>query len=160
MSRLIVWLVPIVLIVFPLIVGNIEQVSHYKSIKKREAQYRDIFVFNEKVPPPEYAGQRFELVCGSVVIGCDYFRQLVASLKTLFGGRLNSFEAMLDRGRREAILRMKEEAHSIGATVIFNVRLETSTLSVTSQGGKGLACAELVAYGTAWSTKNASNSHV
>jgi uncharacterized protein YbjQ (UPF0145 family) len=157
MSDLIGWIVAAALIVapimVPLIAGKIEQAAHYKSIKKREAQYRDIFVFNEKIPPPEYAGQRFELVCGSVVMGCDYFRQFVAGLKALFGGRLNSFEAMLDRGRREAILRMKEEAYSVGANVIFNVRMETSTLSMTSQGESGLACVELVAYGTAYSKR-------
>jgi uncharacterized protein YbjQ (UPF0145 family) len=84
-------------------------------------------------------------------------------LKGLFGGRLNSFESMLDRGRREAILRMKEEARRMGAKAIFNVRLETSTLSSSSNGAgrskKGLACVELVAYGTAWRAPDVRSSH-
>jgi uncharacterized protein YbjQ (UPF0145 family) len=126
-----------------------EQHLHYRSIRRREAQYRDILVFNEKRPPAGFAGQRFALVHGSVVMGCDHFRQLIASLKSFFGGRLGSFETMQDRGRREAILRMKEEARQMGAKAIFNVRLETSTLT-TKEGKQGLACVELVAYGTAW----------
>jgi uncharacterized protein YbjQ (UPF0145 family) len=140
-----------VILVVTFVFGTLEQAAHYKSIKKREAKYRNILIFNEKVTPPEYSGQRYKLVCGSVVMGCDYFRRFAASLKTLFGGRLTSFEAMLDRGRREAVLRMKEDARSMGATAIFNVRLETVTLSVQSQGKQGgLTCVELVAYGTAW----------
>ncbi|MDR2636763.1 MAG: YbjQ family protein [Zoogloeaceae bacterium] len=139
-----------VLLIVGYVFGSIDQNRHYRSIKTRERKYRHIFVFNEKRPPADFAGQRFALVCGSVVMGSDYFRQFVASLKKLFGGRLSSFEAMLDRGRREAILRMKEQAQEMGAKAIFNVRLETSTLSNLENRESGLACVELVAYGTAW----------
>ncbi|MDR2030910.1 MAG: YbjQ family protein [Azoarcus sp.] len=131
--------------------GTLGQGRHYRSIKQREAQYRDILVFNEKLPPSEFAGQNFALVCGSVVMGGDYFRQIIAGLKAIFGGRLTSFEAMIDRGRREAILRMKAEARRMGARAIFNVRLETSTLSSSKANNEGgLFCMELIAYGTAW----------
>ncbi|MDR0842395.1 MAG: YbjQ family protein [Acidobacteriota bacterium] len=141
----------ICLLIVGYICGTVGQQRHYQSIKQREELYRDILVFNEKVPPQEFSGQSYALVCGSVVMGCDYFRQAIAGLKALFGGRLTSFESMLDRGRREAILRMKSEARRMGAKAVFNVRMETSTLSY-SQGGKkgGLACMELVVYGTAW----------
>ena len=148
MEDLIALGVTVLLLVIALLAGTIEQRSHYRSIRQREAQYRDILVFNEKRPPAGFAGQGFALVCGSVVMGSDYFRQFAASLKFFFGGRLGSFEAMLDRGRREAILRMKEEARRVGAKAIFNVRLETSALE-TKKGRQGLACVELVAYGTA-----------
>jgi len=144
----------VVLIIVGYTCGSIGQKRHYRAIVAREAELRDILVFNEKEPPAIFAGQPFALVCGSVVMGSDFFRQFVAGLKALFGGRLSSFEAMIDRGRREAILRMKEEARRMGAQAIFNVRLETSTLSSQAAGNKkgGLACVELVAYGTAWKT--------
>jgi uncharacterized protein YbjQ (UPF0145 family) len=151
MAELFVLALFFVLLIVGYVFGSSEQKRHYQSIKTREHKYRDILVFNEKRPPADFAGQKFALVCGSVVMGSDYFRQFVASLKQLFGGRLGSFEAMLDRGRREAILRMKEEAQEMGAQAIFNVRLETSTLSSMQENGRnGLACVELVAYGTAW----------
>jgi uncharacterized protein YbjQ (UPF0145 family) len=146
------------LIIVGYIFGSLDQKSHYRSIEQREAQYRDILVFNEKQPPAEFEGQKFALVCGSVVMGSDFFRQFIAGLKALFGGRLNSFEAMLDRGRREAILRMKAEARRMGAQAVFNVRLETSTLTYSHNEGNrkaGLACVELVAYGTAWCAQGA-----
>ncbi|MDR3323715.1 MAG: YbjQ family protein [Zoogloeaceae bacterium] len=132
------------------IFGSIGQSRHYRSIKRREWQLRRILVFNEKMPPASFAGQEFALVSGSVVMGSDHFRQVLAGLKSIFGGRLGSFETMLDRGRRESILRMKEQAARMGATAIFNVRLETSVLSSREGRKQGLACAELIAYGTAW----------
>jgi uncharacterized protein YbjQ (UPF0145 family) len=150
-----------ILVIIGYFFGSLDQKSHYRSIEQREAQYRDILVFNEKQPPQEFAGQQFALVCGSVVMGSDFFRQFIAGLKAIFGGRLTSFEAMLDRGRREAILRMKAEARRLGAQAVFNVRLETSTLSYSHNEGNrkaGLACVELVAYGTAWCAPGAKGS--
>ncbi|GHU11131.1 metal-binding protein [Betaproteobacteria bacterium] len=144
----------VILLIVGFVFGSIGQSRHYRSIKTREFRLRHILLFNEKMPPTQYAGQEFALVSGSVIMGSDYFRQMIAGLKGIFGGRLTSFETMLDRGRREAILRMKEEAERMGANAIFNVRLETSTLSFSQQGNRegkgGLACAELMAYGTAW----------
>ncbi|MDR1367195.1 MAG: YbjQ family protein [Candidatus Accumulibacter sp.] len=143
--------VTVVLLVVAYFFGVIGEKKHYSSIRAREAELSGILIFNEKMPPALYAGHEFALVSGSVVMSSDYFRQMIAALKKLFGGRLTSFESMMDRGRREAILRMKEEAVRIGAKVIFNVRLETCMLTKNQGGGgqQGLACAELFAYGTA-----------
>ncbi|MDR1889538.1 MAG: YbjQ family protein [Zoogloeaceae bacterium] len=154
MGDFIALIIAFILLVVGFVFGSIGQSRHYRSIRTRENRLRHILIFNEKMPPTQYAGQEFSLVCGSVIMGSDYFRQVIAGLKGLFGGRLTSFESMLDRGRREAILRMKEEAERMGANAIFNVRLETSTLAFSQQGNRsgrqGLACAELLAYGTAW----------
>ncbi|MEM1369851.1 MAG: heavy metal-binding domain-containing protein [Cyanobacteria bacterium P01_H01_bin.15] len=54
---------------------------------------------------------------------------------------------MVDRGRREALLRMKAEAMEWGASQIVNVRFETSNIG--GQTGGGLAAVEIMAYGTA-----------
>ncbi len=130
-----------------LIIGTWLEKSHYRSIRQREHQYKHILLFNEKVPPPEFAGHPVRLVTGSVVISSDYFKTLAAGLKGIFGGRLTTYESLLDRARREAILRMKEEAQKQGAQAIFNVRLETSTLNQNTK--KAIMCAEVLAYGTA-----------
>jgi uncharacterized protein YbjQ (UPF0145 family) len=47
-------------------------------------------------------------VSGSVVVSVDYFKRFLAGLRTLVGGRVTSYETLLDRARREAILRCKE----------------------------------------------------
>ena len=63
-----------------------------------------------------------------------------------FGGKVKSYESLIDRARREALLRMKEEAPD--ASMIINVRIETSTIGKTSRN-KTVGCLEAVAYGTA-----------
>ena len=88
------------------------------------------------------------LFLGSVVISADYFKIFASSLRNLVGGRVVVYESLLDRGRREAILRMKEQAIAWGGTQIYNVRLETSNIG-SQAGGRGLAAIEVTAYGTA-----------
>jgi len=137
----------VLLLLTALGVGSLLERRHYRSIQEREDRLGHILVFAERQPPPQFSGQPFHLVCGSVVISSDYFKTIAAGLKGLIGGRLTSYETLLDRGRREAILRMKEQAAQHGAQAIFNVRLETSTLNQNK--GKGIVCAEMLAYGTA-----------
>ncbi|MFN2377631.1 MAG: YbjQ family protein, partial [Candidatus Binatia bacterium] len=120
-----------------------------RRIEEREALLRDILVFNERRLPDGADFARGDLVIGSVVIGEDYFKRVAAGLKGFFGGRLTVYESLMDRGRREAVIRMKEEAGKLGATMVFNVRFETSSLSEDSSGGRAAFSAEFIAYGTA-----------
>lgn len=101
-----------------------------------------------RTPPPDWKAESSGLVSGSVVISLDYFKRFLAGLRALVGGRIKSYEPLLDRARREAILRMKEEARSRGYKAVFNVRLETSRLASSRRNGKGTAGVEIIAFGT------------
>ncbi|MDR2710937.1 MAG: YbjQ family protein [Burkholderiales bacterium] len=147
MEGLIKLVIFVLLVLTGLIVGTILERRHYRSIKKREVELGHILVFTERMPPHQFAGQPFQLVSGSVVVSGDYFKTAAAGLKKIIGGRLTSYESLLDRGRREAILRMKEQAAQFGAQAIFNVRFETSSLNQKRKNG--IICAEMLAYGTA-----------
>ncbi len=139
----------IALLAIGFIAGRASEKRHFRELSTLEAALRDILVFNERRLP---AGQQFKsgtLVVGSVVIAEDYFKRIAASLRGLVGGRVAVYESLLDRGRREAIVRMKEEARKIGATMIFNVRLETSSLAEDRSGRAPMFSAEFIAYGTA-----------
>jgi uncharacterized protein YbjQ (UPF0145 family) len=89
------------------------------------------------------------LVTGIAVVSIDYFKYVAASLRNFFGGRVTSYESLLDRARREALLRMKDAARARGATVIVNARLEISSVSGFDTGARGARSAEVLAYGTA-----------
>ena len=78
-----------------------------------------------------------------MVVASDYFKSFVAGLVNIFGGRIRSYEPLLDRGRREAVLRLKQEAKQQGASMVFNVKYETSRI-----GGR-VTTIEVMAYGTA-----------
>lgn len=141
-------LIVIALLVICYFTGNIIEKNHYKSIKQREvALYKKPYVtFGKNI----FNGKNVtgtELVSGGVVIGCDYFKSFLAGLKNLFGGNVSAYETVLDRGRREAVLRMREQASRIGADMVANVKIETVMLDPlgTSQNPK----VSIIAYGTA-----------
>lgn len=141
------------LIVFLMLLGvgyfvgkSLEQ-KHYVSLRLRESQTHSLPVTNLGRLQPLPAAAAAQLVVGSVVVSSDYFKTFVAGFMNLFGGNLTVYESLLERGRREAILRMKEAALTWEATRIVNVRLETADLG--SQGGNGLVSVEVIAYGTA-----------
>ena len=66
----------------------------------------------------------------------------------LWAGRIVVYESLLDRGRREALLRMKEQATAWGATQVINVRLETSNIGRSASGNSNMVAIEVMAYGT------------
>ncbi len=131
-------------------VGSINEKNHYKSIEEREKKTLPLPVVNmKKVEDILKPGKKIasaELVTGSVVISIDYFKRILASLKNLVGGNVRSYETLIDRGRREAILRMKEAADS--PDIIMNLRIETSTIG-RSANRNSIGSIEVLAYGTA-----------
>lgn len=126
--------------------GRIAEWRHYRSIRRREDEFGDLIIVASKTPPPMETPPRTTLVMGSAVISIDYFKRFVANLRKIFGGRLRTYESLLDRARREAILRMQEDARLVGATMIFNTRFETSSISKGRKNAVGTV--EVLAYGT------------
>ena len=127
--------------------GSLAERRHYRSILRREEEHHDLIVVASKTLPDAALPPATELVTGSVVISVDYFKRFVAQLRMIFGGRVHTYESLLDRGRREALLRMQEQAKALGASMIFNTRFETS--SISKGNGKSVGSIEVLAYGTA-----------
>jgi uncharacterized protein YbjQ (UPF0145 family) len=127
--------------------GRVAESRHFKSIREREQQLVSILAFSERLPPVSNTPRKVALVGGSVVVSVDYFKRVAASLRNIFGGRVMALETLLERARREAILRMKQEAADLGAAMVVNVKLETSSISKGKKGQVGAV--EVYAYGTA-----------
>ena len=81
------------------------------------------------------------IVSGSTVRAKHAGRDIMASIKNIFGGELKGYTELLEESRHEAVERMKEMARSRGANGIINVRFSTS--SVTA------GASEIYVYGTA-----------
>jgi uncharacterized protein YbjQ (UPF0145 family) len=128
--------------------GRVAELRHFKSIRKREKALQAIPVIATKIPDPTLHPRLTQLVAGNVVVSVDYFKRFIAGLRNLVGGRVTSYETLLDRARREAILRMKAEAQALGASLIFNVKFETSSISKGRNNQVGAV--EVYAYGTAF----------
>jgi uncharacterized protein YbjQ (UPF0145 family) len=127
--------------------GTFAEKRHYRSIHAREQALLHLPAVTTRTS--HYTDAQIEsadLVLGSTVISVDYFKQFVAMLRKIFGGTVRSYETLLDRARREAVLRMKEVAGD--AVVIVNVRIEAAPIGKKARKGN-VSCVEAVAYGTA-----------
>ena len=127
-------------------VGSYLERKHYRSIREREQAFINLPVSDLKHPLNSDQVQDSYLVHGSVVISIDYFKRVLAGFRNLFGGNMSTYETLLDRARREAILRMKEDAK--GAKEIINLRIETASISKDDRKGN-IGSVEVYAYGTA-----------
>ncbi len=127
--------------------GRWAEARHYRSIHARENILRGLLVLPDRMPPVQYQHHGSTLVTGSVVISVDYFKTVAAGLRSLVGGRVGAYESLIDRARREAILRMQEAALKQGAEAVFNLKFETSRIG--QNAGNGLGSVEVLAYGTA-----------
>jgi uncharacterized protein YbjQ (UPF0145 family) len=133
-----------------LVAGSVNERRHFRSLREREARFRNQLTLASKVLPSLDAGSssseivETRMVVGSVVVSVDHFKRFLAGFRLLFGGELGSYQTLIERGRREALLRMKESFPT--ANCYINVRLETSTIS--SGGSGALGCVEVLAYAT------------
>ncbi|MEL6210541.1 MAG: YbjQ family protein [Pseudomonadota bacterium] len=83
----------------------------------------------------------YGVVTGNTVRAKHVGRDIMAGLKNIVGGELKGYTELLADSRQEATDRMIEQAQSMGANAIVNVRFATSSIA---QGAS-----ELFAYGTA-----------
>ena len=83
----------------------------------------------------------YGVVSGNTVRAKHIGRDFMAGLKNIVGGELAGYTELLQDSRDEATQRMIEQARSMGANAVVNVRFATSSIA---QGA-----AELFAYGTA-----------
>lgn len=138
-------------VLLPLLVylsGTISERNHYRSLAHRERHLANLPVFDDAhTLSTLYPPTTSKLVMGSVVISFDIFRRVMAGLANCLLGRVESYDALLDRARREAVLRMKSEAATLDAALVCNVRLETAHVFPGWRGAP--RAVEVLAYGTA-----------
>ena len=85
--------------------------------------------------------EALEIVKGNVVMSKNVGRDIMAGLKTLVGGEISGYTEMLNQARQIAVKRMVDEAKSLGADAIINIRYGSSAVMS--------GAAEIIAYGTA-----------
>lgn len=131
-----IWLV---LIAIGWYFGTRAERNHLKSLMADEQKYQHIQVSSERFYEPKGVNESI-LVVGSVVIAQDKFKQVVAAMLSLFGKNLTVYETLLDRARREAVVRAKRQANDAGCHALYGLRFEMTEV----QGG-----VEILAYGVA-----------
>jgi uncharacterized protein YbjQ (UPF0145 family) len=138
---------PLTLLVVAFFTGSALERRHYASIRERELRWRSLPAVTFRSVPPGWKVSECALVTGSVVISVDYFKRFLSGLRMIFGGRVKAYETLLDRARREALLRLKEDAVERGCHAVVNVRLETCRMA-NARNSERIAGLEVLAFGT------------
>lgn len=81
------------------------------------------------------------LVKGNTIRAKHIGKDLVAAIKTITGGEIEEYTAMIAEAREQALDRMKEQARGLGANAVVGLRFGTTTVLT--------GAAEILAYGTA-----------
>ncbi|WP_180002132.1 MULTISPECIES: YbjQ family protein [unclassified Acinetobacter] len=124
--------------------GRYNERKHLQYLDEQEQRLAYIRVTNSRFNESTFPGH---MISSNVVISHDYFKYAIANVQNMLGGRLTSYESVVERARREAIVRLKLEAEKMGADQIMGIRLSTTELGM--QGGM----VEVFAYGTAIQAK-------
>ncbi len=124
--------------------GSRHERQHLARLQISEQELSHIIVSTERFYQPKMVvNTESNLVIGSVVIAQDYFKMVIARMLSLFGKNLTTYETLLERARREAIVRMRLQAQAQGYNHIYGLRLEVSNINQLG------SMVEAIAYGTA-----------
>lgn len=105
-------------------------------------------------PPTRISVRPASIVMSEVTVASDYLKTFTAKLRNLVGGEVRSFESLMERARREAILRLVEQAEQGGYNALCNVRLDTVDIG-GNIGKRGAAMVSIVATATAYHSVSA-----
>jgi uncharacterized protein YbjQ (UPF0145 family) len=139
--------IPLALLVVTYFTGSALERRHYASIRERELRWRSLPAVTFRSVPSSWNVTDCTLVTGGVVISVDYFKRFLAGLRMIVGGRIKAYETLLDRARREALLRLKEDAVERGYHAVINVRIETCRIA-NARNSERIAGLEVLAFGT------------
>lgn len=81
------------------------------------------------------------IVKGQIVQSKNIGRDFMAGMKTIVGGEITGYTEMISTARQMATKRMVDEAESLGADAIINIKYGSSSVMN--------GAAEIIAYGTA-----------
>jgi uncharacterized protein YbjQ (UPF0145 family) len=98
------------------------------------------FVTTETVPGRDIS-RTLGIARGNTVKARNVGRDITQSIRNITGGELKAYSELLTDARDEALDRMKQDAESMDADAVVNVRMETSEIANGSS--------EVIAYGTA-----------
>jgi len=141
--------VPALLLALTFLTGKVVDVRHLRRLAQEEAALKDIIVTNLRSLPHGLAVESAFLCAGVVVIANTYFKSFGALLKNFVGGHIGAMEILLERARREALVRMLKQARQRDAQAVINVRFERSTVGTSKRGKQQMFGVEVMAYGTA-----------
>lgn len=139
------------LLALGLFVGGYRERSHIARLDLREQATAHILVTQLKSFPSAVPGDTPpRLLVAEAVIATDYLKSFLAGLRNIFGGEVRSFQSLLTRARREALLRIVEAAEREGYNAVCNVRFDMADVGGNSGVSQKMPMASILASATAY----------
>lgn len=78
----------------------------------------------------EYKG----IVFGETIIGANIFKDILAGIRDIIGGRSGAYERVMMEARETSLREMRERAEQTGANAIVGVKVDYETLLGAGNG--------------------------
>ena len=145
--------VPVFLLFLGLSVGRARERQHFASLERREEATGNMLITQMKSFPRARVGRLPpRMMVGEAVIATDYLKSFLAKLRGIFGGEIRSYQNLMVRARREAVLRIVEQARREGYDSVCNIRLQTADVGGSTSSRRTVVVA-ILATGTAYETE-------
>lgn len=140
-----------VLLLVGLVVGGYLEKRHFKSLDARETQ-NGAFTISQMKNFPGGASESHApaVLIGEAVISSDYLKSFLAGFRKFFGGEMGSYLTLLERARREALLRVVEQAQAHGYDAICNLRYDTADMGGAVDPKRKVVYVAIIASATAY----------
>jgi uncharacterized protein YbjQ (UPF0145 family) len=136
-----------IVLIFAFVFGSFLEKKHLEDLERREYESLKMPITTTDLGLDNLNVKDAKLVVGQVALADNYFTNFLGKIKGFFGGNIPSYELLIDRARREAVLRMKESA--IDANMIVNIKVESCFLNDRSNGSSNINSVQVLVSGTA-----------
>ena len=126
---------PVLIVLVPpllfILIGMHVEKKMLRQIEIDEKALAHIKVTDTKAIPQEYLQQSActtQMVCGGITIAENYLYSFFSSIRSIFGGSMNSYHKLLEIARRSAMIRMKKAAAELNSDCIVNMRCSTANI--------------------------------
>ena len=75
------------------------------------------------------------LVSGEAIMGANIFRDFLAGVRDIVGGRSAAYERELQKAKSIALQEMEQEAEAMGANAILGVDIDYESIQMGTGGG-------------------------
>ncbi|MEN1679650.1 MAG: heavy metal-binding domain-containing protein [Planctomycetota bacterium] len=145
------------LILLGVFAGGRTERRHLKRLDEREAAHKGFIVTQLKTFPGGSTGTLPpQVFMAEAVIASDYFKTFIAGIRKFFGGEMGTYQTLLERARRESLMKLIEQAKGAGYDTACNLRYETADIGGATQSKKGVVTVAIIATATAYCRKQAS----
>jgi uncharacterized protein YbjQ (UPF0145 family) len=109
-----------------------DEIAHRACWKCKKARFGsndvDILCSTTMEIPGRRVVESKGVVFGEAILGANIFRDLLAGVRDIVGGRSGTYESKLREGRNVALSEMMQEAKSMGADAVIGIDVDYETV--------------------------------